>query len=137
MKKINFKQITFFLLTFLISARPMTTFALERWKFGEPILHVRGSLICQGKECELEDIFQLGVNLLSVAITFGIFFSAVLFAWAGWLYLKPGSSEGAHTEAKRIFMFSVGGLLISLCAFLIVELLINTLGVDSNFNIGF
>ncbi len=80
--------------------------------------------------CDLATVAQ---NVLNTGIYIAVFLSAVLFAWAGWLYLTSVAG-GEISRAKEIFMNVAVGLVIILAGWLVVDTLMRTLvGSDSNF----
>ncbi len=73
--------------------------------------------------CDLATIAQ---NVLNTGIYIAVFLSAILFAWAGWLYLT--SAAGSEiSRAKSIFFNVVVGLVIILAGWLVVDTLMRTL----------
>ena len=73
--------------------------------------------------CDLATIAQ---NVLNTGIYIAVFLSAMLFAWAGWLYLT--SAAGSEiSRAKSIFFNVVVGLVIILAGWLVVDTLMRTL----------
>ena len=53
---------------------------------------------------------------------------AISIAWAGWLYLTSGGDTGAVTKAKDIFKKVIYGFIFMLAAWLIIKLVLATLG---------
>lgn len=76
--------------------------------------------------CTLCHLVQLAQNLLNSAVFLAVFMSAILFAYAGWLYL---TNEALHAqqEARGLFRDVVIGLIIILAAWLVVDTLMKTL----------
>ena len=73
--------------------------------------------------CDLATIAQ---NVLNTGIYIAVFLSAILFAWAGWLYLT--SAAGSEiSRAKSIFFNVIVGLVIILAGWLVVDTLMRTL----------
>lgn len=79
--------------------------------------------------CDLCDIAQLAQNVLNGGIYVAVFLSAILFAYAGVMYLTAGGEPGKASEAKKIFWNVGAGLLLILAAWLIVDLI---MGVMTN-----
>ncbi len=75
------------------------------------------------------DLAELANNVLTTAIYIAVFLSAILFAWAGWLYLTSGGG-GDISRAKEIFQNVAVGLVIVLIGWLVVDTLIRTLTGD-------
>ena len=72
------------------------------------------------------DLATLAQNVLNTGIYIAVFLSAVLFAWAGWLYLT-GAAGSDLSRAKTIFFDVIVGLVIILIGWLVVDTLIKTL----------
>jgi hypothetical protein len=102
--------------------------------FALPLISYAAGLVpCGGKgedQCKYEHFTQLIVNVVNFAIQLGIAFSAVVFAWAGWLYMTSGGDEGKLKEAHELFIKVLWGFLFALGAFLIVQLITKSLGLD-------
>lgn len=82
---------------------------------------------CNGVDCNVCHIAQLAQNVLNIGIYIAVFLSAVLFAYAGWLYIIAGGESGKVSQAKSIF-FHVGvGLVLILGAWLVIDLIMKTL----------
>jgi hypothetical protein len=106
----------------VLSALPLVTFA----QGGIPEKLVP----CNGVDCTVCDLAQLAQNILNGAIFLSVFLSALLFAYAGWLYLT-NEAIGEQQKAKSLFKDVVIGLIIILSAWLIVNAIITTLaGTD-------
>lgn len=73
--------------------------------------------------CDLATVAQ---NVLNTGIYIAVFLSAVLFAWAGWLYLTSVAG-GEISRAKEIFVNVAVGLVIILAGWLVVDTLMRTL----------
>ena len=73
--------------------------------------------------CDLATVAQ---NVLNTGIYIAVFLSAVLFAWAGWLYLTSVAGNEI-SRAKEIFMNVAIGLIIILAGWLVVDTLMKTL----------
>jgi len=73
--------------------------------------------------CDLATVAQ---NVLNTGIYIAVFLSAVLFAWAGWLYLTSVAG-GEISRAKEIFVNVAIGLIIILAGWLVVDTLMRTL----------
>ena len=72
--------------------------------------------------CGCEHLIALAQNLINTGIFIAIFLSAMLFAYAGWLYLT-NEAIGEQQKAKGIFANVVIGLIIILAAWLVVDTL--------------
>lgn len=81
--------------------------------------------------CTVCHIAQVAQNVLNDGIYIAVFLSAILFAWAGFLYLTNVASEGQQSKAKSVFSSVLIGLLIILAAWLVIDTLMKTLVPDS------
>jgi len=73
------------------------------------------------------DIATIAQNILNTSIYLAVFLSAVLFAWAGFLYLTNVGSSGQHSKAVEVFKNVAIGLVIIIAGWLIVDTLMRTL----------
>lgn len=85
------------------------------------------------KECNLaggcQNICQVATlvqNILNAAVYLAVFVSAVLFAWAGFLYLTNVANSGQHSRAIEVFKNVAIGLVIILGGWLVVEVIMRT-----------
>lgn len=81
---------------------------------------------CDGVNCSVCDLVQLAQNLLNSAIFLAVFLSALLFAYAGWLYLTNEALH-AQNEARGLFKDVVIGLIIILGSWMVVDTVMKTL----------
>ena len=81
---------------------------------------------CSGVDCTFCDLAQLAQNILNTGIFVAVFLSAVLFAYAGWLYLS-NEALGEQMRARAMFQNVAFGLAIILGAWLFVDTLMKTL----------
>lgn len=102
---------TLFLLMFL----PVTLFAQQR---GLPEKIVP----CSGVDCTCDHLITLAQNLINAGVYIAVFLSAVLFAYAGWLYMTQ-ETIGAKQRGKDLFKSAAIGLVIILGAWLVVDTL--------------
>ena len=110
-----------FVLIFFIALLPSLSLA----EFPERIVP------CDGVDCTVCDISTLAQNVLNTGIYIAIFFSAIMFAWAGWLHVTAGGSEGKVREARGIFTNVLLGLIIILVGWLVVDTLLRVVLNDS------
>lgn len=75
-------------------------------------------------------IAQVAHNVLNTGIYIAVFLSAILFAWAGFLYLT-GVAGSDLSKAKQIFANVAIGLIIILIGWLVVDVFIRTLAGDN------
>lgn len=92
-----------------------------------PIVPCAGAEASNGlPACTVCHLAQLAQNLLNSGVFLAIFISAILFAYAGWLYL---TNEAIHQQerARGLFKDVVIGLVIILGAWLFVDTIMKTL----------
>lgn len=73
-------------------------------------------------QCTVCDLAKLAQNILNAAIYLAVVLSAVLFAWAGFLYLTNVGNAGGVTKAKEVFFNVAIGLSIILAGWLVVDI---------------
>lgn len=109
---------TAFLVSLVVIAAP---FALQAAGMPEQIVPK-----CDGPDCTICDLATLAQNLINSGIFIAIFLSAILFAYAGWLYIS-NEAISAVDRAKKIFLDVVLGLVLILGAWLLVDTLMKVL----------
>lgn len=86
-------------------------------------------------ECGWTDLLEL-VNRF---ITFLLYLSATLatlsFAYAGWLYMTSGGDSGKISQAHGIFIKVLLGFLFAFGGWLIVQLILSNVGLNSGYSI--
>ena len=70
---------------------------------------------------------QLAQNILNAAIYLAVILSAVLFAWAGFLYLTNVANAGQHSRAVEVFKNVFVGLIIILAGWLVIDIVMRAL----------
>ena len=71
--------------------------------------------------CTVCDLAKLAQNVLNAAIYLAVVLSAVLFAWAGFLYLTNVGNSGGVSKAKEVFANVFIGLIIILAGWLVID----------------
>lgn len=82
---------------------------------------------CEGNECGFEELLLLIDNIINWLLIISSSVAALLFAWAGWLYISARGDPGQMKKANSIFWKVIVGLVIILSAWLIVDLIADTL----------
>lgn len=125
------KKIIIPILVILMVLIPTTVFAQDS-----------GGLIpeCVGEDgsvgptnCSFDDLIQLVANVFEWFIGFAIIISSLAFAYAGFLYITSQGDPGKISQATKIFTNFAIGLVLLLGSFLIIELVLNSFGLDSIF----
>lgn len=79
------------------------------------------------KPCGFKELIELINRIIDWLILITVPIATLLFAWAGGLYLTSGGNSGQVEKATTIFKNVFWGIIITLAAFLIVKLIVNTL----------
>jgi len=96
-----------------------------------------GGSIAAGQECEFNDFIILAQNVINFLI-FKIAspLAAIMFAYAGFLYLTNGGNESKVKQAHDIFWYVFIGLVVALAAWLVVNFILEFfLGTGSVYNL--
>ena len=102
----------------------------------KPLVECSGALDSKTqKACTVCDIAKLAQNVLTTGIYIAVFLSAILFVWAGGLYLTSAANPSGVTKARSLFFNVFVGLLIILGAWVVIDTLMRVL-VGSPHQIG-
>jgi hypothetical protein len=77
--------------------------------------------------CKVCDIVELGMNILNFFVFFSTLLATLLFVNAGVLYLFSPANPGNISKAHKIFTNTLIGILIILCAWLVVDTVMKNL----------
>src|SRR3989344_3815011 len=90
---------------------------------------------CEGLDCDLCSVGDLMQNIINFLLAISIPIAAVMFAYAGALYMSAGGNPTQIGKAQKIFK-SVGiGFLIAITGWLVVQTILSTV-FDDDFWIG-
>ena len=78
-------------------------------------------------DCKWQDFITLANNVLQFMIYLAVIVSAVMFAYAGFLYLTSGGSADKVKKAHSVFWSVFVGIIITLVAWVAVDTLLNIL----------
>ncbi len=94
-----------------------------------------GNGIVQGDEaCGFEDLIIIAQNVIKFLIfNLAAPIAAIMFAYAGFLYITNGGNESQIKQAHDIFLYVFIGLVVALSAWLVVNFILSFL-VGSEFN---
>ncbi len=126
MNKITIYNTYIFIIAGLILFTPVFLFA--QWSPGDDSI-----IPCDGttqNPCNLNEMVVLVSNIISFFIYIAPFIAAILFAYAGFLYITAGGKQGQIAEAHKIFTQVAIGLVIMLAAWLIVKMILVGLGAE-------
>lgn len=96
-----------------------------------------GLIGCSGTDCNINHLIDTIQNIIREALKIGIGFVAIIFAYAGWIYMTANGDSGKIKQANGMFTKAVIGFVIAISAFLIVKLLIITTGAEKGLMIKF
>lgn len=101
-----------------------------------PAVIATGDITLVTNPCKFNDVMTL-VNRIINFVLFGLALPivAIMIAYAGVLYLFSGVSD-QKSKAKEILSNAVIGLVIAFCAYIIIHLILKTLGYSGSW-IGF
>lgn len=92
-----------------------------------------GSLISCTDKCSFSDIFKTLNNFLNFFITKLLLpLLVIIFMYAGYKYIAAGTNGSQKADVKKMLGHIVGGIVLILCAWLIVHTLMTTL-LNDNF----
>lgn len=90
---------------------------------------VKSTIIPCTDKCGLSDVFELINNIISFIITTLLLPVIVLMImYVGFQYLMARGKPGQHAKLLSLIKHIVGGLALILCAWLIVRVIMTTLG---------
>lgn len=113
------KRVGAFVLALCIFALPFFVFAQD------------GLVPCDGADCNFGKFVELINNIIDFLIkAVALPVSAILFAWAGFLYLTAAGNGSQISKAHGIFKNVFVGLILTLAAWLIINLVTVTLTGD-------
>lgn len=78
----------------------------------------------------LYQLTQVFTNIVSIALTGAGIASLVMLVWGGIQFLSAGSDKEGAAKAQKTLTYAIGGLILTLSAWVILNLLGNFLGVD-------
>lgn len=77
--------------------------------------------------CTFNDLVAVAQKLIDWLLYAAVFFAAILFSWAGVLYVSSAGNPAQVERAHRIFKNVAIGFIIALAAWLIVHTITTTL----------
>ena len=90
-----------------------------------------------GAGCGWSELIEMAKNILDFIVMLAITASALMFAYAGWLFFSDTGNASNVEKGKKIFGAVVVGLIIVLVAWLVVNTILVTLtgkGLDERVN---
>lgn len=105
----------------VLFALPSFAFAANTGFFGSVVpacLYGEGAL----KMCQACDLVSLAENILRIFVSLSVMAAALMFAYAGVLYVTASANPGNVDSAKNVFVGTLLGLALVLSAYLIVDI---------------
>ncbi len=134
----NFLPSFFLLLTFFIF--PIFSFAQEIVNNGDAQGRIFGlTYECNhGREgeCTFADLVEATKHLVDWATRFALGFSVIVIAYAGFKYMTSGGNPGDRAKANQVLIKAVIGIAFIIGAWLIVNMILTALGVDTVISFG-
>ncbi len=90
-----------------------------------------------GRMCVLNDFIRMIRRIISYIFIIMIPLAAIVFAYSGYLLLSSGGNTQKREAAKKAIQNLLIGIAIFLLAWVIINLVVSTLGLKSDFNIFF
>lgn len=88
-----------------------------------------GPLVPCTTNCGWSNLITLVDNIIHFTLYYMVIpIAAIMFAYAGFLLVTAGGEVSRRSKAKSIFTNAVIGLVIAIAAWLIVRLILSTLG---------
>jgi len=118
----------------LISALLLILFVLPVVVFAQSQGGATKLVPCDGVDCDVDDFMTLVFNVINFVIFLGVIFSSLVFAYAGFLYITAQGDTTKVQKATKMFTGVAVGLFLAFTAFLIIQLITSTLGLNEGDN---
>ncbi len=122
-------KLTFFSAVFSLAAAHAVQAATQ-----SPASNGMGLIPCDGDDCTINSVMQLLNNLMTFffrTLLFPIFVCMILYL--GYSYLTANGNPGQHAKALSMGKHMVLGLLLMLCAWVVVRTILSILGYSDTF----
>jgi len=93
-----------------------------------PFLVGADLVICDGPKCHFGDLITLVDSVLDYILAISASLAAIMFSYAGFLYLTAQGETGKRTKANQVFVNVGKGLFFVVAAWLIVKAVLLGLG---------
>lgn len=87
---------------------------------------------CQSDPCSLNDFAMQIKQIITFSLEIVAYLSGFSIMVAGFYMIFEGANPGSVGKAKTILQYAIGGLVLSLAAYLIIESIYKALGVNPN-----
>ena len=97
---------------------------------------VEKGMVVEAERCTFNDLIILAQNVINFLIfKVAAPIAAVMFAYAGFLWLTNGGNESKITQAREVFWMVFWGLVIALAAWLTINMIVTFfVGTNSQVN---
>ncbi len=93
----------------------------------------RGLVCCTDpSDCDFDALIYTIGHIIRKVLEIAFVFIAIMFAYAGFKYMTSQGDTGQIQAAHDMFKKAAVGMIITLCSFLIIELITSTLGLDES-----
>lgn len=82
-------------------------------------------------ECGWVQLVQLGSEILSFGIYIAVLGATCVIVFAGWKIMTSNGDEGAVKLGKKMLWASIVGIIVTMCAYMVVQFILTKLGVIS------
>jgi hypothetical protein len=82
-----------------------------------------------GVECGWVQLVQLGSEILSFGVYIAILGATVVIVMAGWKIMMNSGNEGEVKTGKKMLWAAITGIIVTMCAYMAVQFILNKLGV--------
>ena len=84
-------------------------------------------------DCSLEDFIAIGINIANLILRYVGIFALLMFIIGGVVWIGSAGNPQKVQTGKKIIQGALVGMIIVLCASLIIRFVIQSLGVDTSF----
>lgn len=85
-------------------------------------------------DCGFPQVIQLVANVMGLLMVIALSLATLLFSFAGFKYVTAAGNQTQVESAKKIFTNVAIGLAVVFGAYLVVQVVVSTLGVNEDFN---
>lgn len=90
-----------------------------------------GLVPCEGPDCGTCELMQMATRVLEFLVQAAVFLAGVVFAWGGFKMVISGGESGSISEARGMMTNALVGIVIVLCAWLLIDTLLKLVVDDS------
>jgi hypothetical protein len=87
------------------------------------------------KECGWQELLILAHEIMLFCVYLAFTFGVISIAYAGWLMMTGGNNPSQISQAKGIFGKVVIGIIITIVAYLLVQMILRLIGLDPSYSL--